>query len=515
VSAQADISQRNAPLPWVAVGVALLCFAILQAGAYSIVGGFEYPHDDPYIHMAIGEQIAAGGYGVHAGEVVAAASSPLFPALLTPFAGEPLQRYLPLFWNIMGLIAAAWLWGRILAVAGYHGAVGVAAAALGPLALNMVGLAHVGMEHMLHTAASLAIVLGLLTLIERGRVSLTLAAGVALSPLLRFEGLALAILAAAAVWLWGKRGAGLGLLALAVIPVALFCLFLVSQGLDPLPSSVRAKLANPHVEDPGLIGRLLERVGALWTERREQILGVILALAALFAFVPALKPRRALLGVVGLAGLAHFFVGRFGWIDRYEIYILVAMAAALLAVAAQARTRIWTGLVLVPMAMALFLYGPLVVRIYPGAGHAVHVQQAEMARFAKDFLKEPVAVNDLGYVAWANPDYVLDIWGLANAEALSLRLDQGAEPGWIGRLADNQGVRFAMVYDEWFRDELGAEWQLLGQLTTEVPHYYLGGSTVNFFLTSGDIDPARYRALLTDWAEDVPNGATFTLVEGS
>ncbi|MEM6695632.1 MAG: hypothetical protein AAF626_13305 [Pseudomonadota bacterium] len=496
-------------VPWAAVLVALAGFLALQTAAYLAVGGFEYPHDDPYIHLAIAEQITAGNYGVNAGEVAAAASSPLFPVLLTPFAGDPIQRYLPLAWNLMGLILAAWLWGAILARAGYRGVLGLVFALLGPIALNMVGLSHVGMEHMLHTAASLAIVFGLLRFVDESVITAPLAIGIALAPLLRFEGLALALFAALAVLLAGRRVGGAALVCLAILPLAAFCLFLISQGLEPLPSSVRAKLANPHVEEPGLLGRLFDRIAALWDQRREQILALMIALAVLFAFQPRLRPRRMLLVVTGLAALAHFFVGRFGWIDRYEIYILCALAAALLAVAALGRSHIWSMLVLVPMGIALFLYGPLAVRLYPGAGLAVKVQQAQMARFAKDYLQEPVAVNDLGYVAWANPNYVLDIWGLANAQALSLRLDQGAEPGWIGELTDAQDVRFAMVYDVWFSDELGADWRLLGQLETLVPSFYLGGDLVNFFLTDSETDPEPYRALLREWAEDLPPGARF------
>lgn len=508
-------------LPLAAAAAAGLAFVVLQIASMQIAGWvFEYPHDDPYIHLAIAEQIANGTYGVNAGEAAAAASSPLYPVLLTPFAGQPVQRYLPLLWNIAGLLAAAALWGRILWRAGYDDTGwGLAVAMLGPLALNMVGLAHTGMEHMLHTAASLAIVLGLVRFFDekswrgsaRAPIPAVLILGILCAPLLRFEGAALAILAAGAVAASGRLRAGLGLLVLAILPLALFCGFLVWLGLDPLPSSVRAKLAGGPAEGLGPAGYIAVKLGAVLTERREQILAVLIVLTGLFALLPEIRrsPRWPLLPVIGGAGIAHFFLGRFGWIDRYEIYILVTLSAGLLAAAGALRTRAFAGLVLIPMLMAGALYIPLVLNLYPGAGHAVHVQQAQMARFAKDYLKQPVAVNDLGYVAWANPDYVLDIWGLANADALRLRLDEGARPGWIGDLAAAQNVPFAMVYDHWFHDELGADWRLLGQLSTDVPAVYLGGTLVNFFLTDGQTDPAPYLEKLRAWAKDLPPGASF------
>ncbi len=492
----------------------------LQIAAFMVAGGaFEYPLDDPYIHLALAEQIAAGGYGVNAEEYAAAGSSPLFPLLLVPFAGEPVQRYLPLLWNVVGLLVAGLLWGRILWRAGYGAQrLGLVLAVLGPIALNFYGLAFLGMEHILHLAASLAIVLGLVRFAETGRIGAVLVLGVALAPVLRFEGLALAILAAGAVLVAGRRAAGAGLLALAILPVAGFCAMLLSMGLHPIPSSVYAKLAvMPEAQAGGPVGYVLAKLSAVVTNRREQILAGFLLVAVLFLLIPRIRAsnRLPLLLVLIGAGGAHLIFGRFGWLDRYEIYSLATMAAGLLAVAPAARIRLLPGLVLLPMAVALSLYLPLSVRLYPLAPRAVLVQQGEMARFAKEHLKQRVAVNDIGYVAWTNPAYVLDVWGLANREALRIRLEEGQPPGWLGPLATAQDVPFAMIYDKWFKDEVGADWRLLGQLSTDVPALYLGGTLVNFFLIDPDADAAPYLDALTAWQQDLPEGASFAFAQGT
>ena len=81
-----DTNPNKAPVLAGAIG-ALAAFMALTILAISRgVGGFEYPLDDPYIHMAVAEEIVSGGYGVNAGEYASAASSPLYPLLLTPFA---------------------------------------------------------------------------------------------------------------------------------------------------------------------------------------------------------------------------------------------------------------------------------------------------------------------------------------------------------------------------------------------------------------------------------------------
>jgi len=501
------------PISFLSVLVALMAFVFLQDASYVAANGvLEYPLDDPYIHLAMAEQLRAGGYGVNAGEYAAASSSPLFSVLLLPLVGTSWHAWLPFFWNLVGLIVAAWLWGRILWQAGYGaGPLGLGLAVAGPIALNMVGVAYVGMEHALHVAASLAIVLGLLRFLDEGRLTRILILGVLLSPLLRFEGLALALMAALVVIIRGRVLPGLGLAMLAVLPVAAFAYALTMLGLDPLPSSVSAKLALPH--DASMVDFIVAKVSSSLGERRVQALLGFLVVAAVLLFARPVRDagRHWLVLAVAGAGVAHFLLGRFGWMDRYEIYILCTMAAGLLAAVAVPGGRRLVLLPIAPMVYAMTIYLPLVLGAYPSAGNAVHLQQAQMGRFAKEFLREPVAVNDLGHVAWQNPDYVLDLWGLASREALRLRLED-PHAGWADELTDAQDVRFAMVYDHWFSDEIGDDWVLLGQLHLNAPSYFLGGKVVNFYLTR-PMDAAPYLEKLTAWSADLPDGATFEFTQ--
>ncbi len=494
---------------------ALASFAALQYVAFQIAGGvFQYPLDDPYIHMAIAEQMRAGGYGVNAGEYAAAASSVLYPLLLIPFAGEAAQRFMPLVWNAVGLGLAGYFWGRILWLSGYGaGRIGLLLALAGPLALHMVGLAFTGMEHALHLAASLAIVLGLIHLLDRGRITPILVAAILLAPILRFEGLALALLAAGVVVCRGRIMAGIGLAALAVVPVVAFSLYLTSLGLDPMPSSITAKLATGPQDSTGSSSWIASKLSGL-AGRPQQILVVFLAVAAALALFRGVRhsPRVWLLVVGVLAGGAHVLFAKFGWMDRYEIYILATLAAVTLAVAGISQIQMAPLLPAAAMLVSASFYVPLLITEYPKTTRAIEFQQGQMARFAKDFLKEPVAVNDLGLVVWQNPDYVLDLWGLANHEARRLRLS-GTQAFWPDALAQDKNVSVAMVYARWFQAGLGEDWVPLGTLRLRVRGTYLGAPHVQFFLTD-DIDPAPYLALLKDWQAGLPQGAEFVFAEG-
>jgi len=496
-----DLSFKSVRLPLAALVSALAAFVALQVRAYRVAGAFEYPLDDPYIHLAMAEQIRRGGYGVNAGEFAAASSSPLFPFLLAPLTDTPFARFLPLGLNLVGLVLAAWVWGRILDQVGYREMTsGLVLSVVGPLALNFAGVAFTGMEHSLHLAATLAIVSGLITFLDERHVGRMLIAGVVLSPLLRFEGLALALAAAVVVLAGRSARAGAGLILAAVAPVGGFALWLMALGLEPLPSSVTAKLSTSDSGPAGYVtSKLLQLAGS---SAAFAFVALVLVLAMSMRWTTAYRP---LVLAVGAASGAHLVLGRFGWMNRYEIYILAALAATVAAVSVN--VRISGRALAMTLLFAAFVYVPPQVLAYDDATFPVLLQHGEMTRFAHDHLAQPVAVNDLGKVAFQNPDYVVDLWGLANRDALRFRLD-GATPGWANTVTDAHDAKVAMVYDDWFGDDLADEWQLLGQLSLKVDKGQVARDTVSFYLTDPD-DAAPYVAMLEAWATDLPEHADF------
>lgn len=502
------------PLALFALIVGGLVFAALIFAGYFEAGlRIEYPLDDPYIHLAMAEQLAAGGYGVNAGEYAAASSSPLFSFLLLPFVGEPFHRFLPLAWNVIGLAIALVLWGRILWQSGWGtSAIAILVAAGGPLVLNMPGVAYVGMEHSLHLAASLAIVSGLITFLTDKKVNVILILGVLLSPVLRFEGVALAGMAGLIVLFHGRYLSGLVLGALAVLPLVGFAFWLTTLGLEPLPSSVSAKMAAPGGTSTGLSEFFAGKFALYLIEPRAQVLIFLCIVAVVFLMMPEMRQegRNWLVVAVLAAGVAHLLLGRFGWMNRYEVYVIASVAAGLFA--ASAGFKRLQLLPLLPLVYLFAIYLPQWTTGYVAAPKTVALQQVQMGRFAKDHYNAPVAVNDLGYVSWQNPNYVLDLWGLANHEARQLRL-HGTEQKWVDGLTEKHGTKVAMIYAEWFPGQLGDDWQLLGKLKLDGHSAFLASDTVSFFLT-GPEDPAEVLQQLKDWQSGLPAGVQFTFADG-
>jgi len=527
--------------PLTALGGALALYAILVVATIIATGGvFEYPLDDPYIHLALAEQIAQGNYGINAGEMSSPGSSPLFPLLLTPFAGSPVQRFLPALWNLVGLAVSAWLWGRLLFEAGYARVgwrrFGYAIAGLGPAVLLMPQVALLGMEHALHAAAALAVVLGLMRHFagERPGGPTLVVVGALLSSAFRFEAMALGLLAGVALFFTGRRGAGVLAALCAFLPIIVFMGVLTSLGLDPTPSSVQVKLEGDTVG-------VQSPIASFFLDRLLNLLkpGGILVVVLI---VSLLVMRRVLAGVgenrfgwlavtvIG-AGVAHLLVGQIGWMNRYEHYLVVGLVASLVALLprvdlepASPRTSPPTpaprpaprpafAIALAAIFIAPFYaYQPGGTVHLPGGAQAIFTQQGQMARFARDVLDAPVAVNDIGRVAWRNPNYVLDLWGLASSEAREIRLGHPT-PGWTGNLTEKHDVPVAMVYDHWFQGATGPDWVRMGQFELTVPTRFLGGPAVGFYATTpASVD--KLRAKLLEWIPTLAPDSRFIWEEG-
>jgi hypothetical protein len=85
-----------------------------------------------------------------------------------------------------------------------------------------------------------------------------------------------------------------------------------------------------------------------------------------------------------------------------------------------------------------------------------------MHRFAVNYYKKPVAVNDLGYVSYKNNNYVLDLWGLASIDALKYRKTNHSSE-WVNKLTKSNDIELAMIYEDWFKS-ISDDWIKIGEL---------------------------------------------------
>lgn len=129
-----------------------------------------------------------------------------------------------------------------------------------------------------------------------------------------------------------------------------------------------------------------------------------------------------------------------------------------------------------------------------------------MHRFATDFYKGNVAVNDLGLVSYrlGAGRYVLDLGGLASLEtARELHKDAA----WLQGTATRHHVGLVMIYPGLL--PIPTTWVKLGVVCNLRPPVALGGPCVDYYAS----DPADSAALTTSFAafaKTLPAGTAVT-----
>jgi hypothetical protein len=529
----------EARLSLAVAGALLAVIAAIVVAIMLLCGGhFLYSADDPYISLSLGWHIGHGHYGINDGEVSSPSSSILYPFVLAGFAWTALQPWVPLALNALAAAGTAALFAIILCGTGIitrrnqlmPAAIFVVSLCL---AINLVGLVFMGLEHPLHALTSVAVVFGLARALEGKRTPPWLVAAIVLAPLWRFEGLALSALAIFALALVGRwRAAGAALAGIAVT-VGAYAIAMHAMGLPLLPSSVMVKsyLFEPDgagAPPLGLLQSVLDNLRLTLPARYIVLLIVVVALhpplRALGVLSRDASDRLGLwhewifAAVVTGALLAHLLFGARGWFSRYEDYAVALGAAGAIILWHRAiKELLMPGrpLILAVGCIALFAVDPYYIRTTistPLISRSIYERQYQMHRFAVDFYRAPVAVNDLGWVGYRNPNYVLDLWGLGSESARRARLVTH-EPGWMDRLAQAHHVGVAMIYANWFEQDIPASWQPLAMLepADSGSGASVGEDKITFFATSAAAVPDA-QAALQRFAAAIGPAARLTLL---
>jgi hypothetical protein len=348
-----------------AVLAALASFVALWLLAAGQVGqAFQFPLGGSNMRLALVEPMLGAGSDGTAGGYAPATTSPLYPLLLQLAPGVELKRLLALVWNVTGLVLAAGVWGMLLLESRLAQAApraALALAALAPTALNMPGVALTGGEHMLHIAASLAIVLGLFRFVRSGRLGAILLLAVLLAPLLRPEALAMVVLSGGVVAALGTWRQALALMSLGLLPLFGFAVLGGAPLVAFLPGLGAGGLGGNNIA----AASGFDLIAATFVSNIRTDAGQVLLALSVLAIVASSVLRvtgdqRRLVITMGLfaggTGLAQLLFGQTGWLNHAAVYATSSVVATLLMLAgltwAQApRARSMLGAVGVVMAL--------------------------------------------------------------------------------------------------------------------------------------------------------------------
>jgi len=496
-------------------------------------GVFTYTLDDPYIHLALAENIAHGHYGINPGEISAPSSSIVWPFLLVPAAREAWGRFLPLALNIIFCGLAAWRIGRIVdgwagigrqfsapsthrgetAMNGAHGHLScgwlgrMLLAATLMLVANLAGLTFVGMEHGLQVLLAILCAEGLIEAFAGRRIPWWCLVAAAVGPMVRYENFAL--LVAVAIALVGQRRGRTAaqMVGLSLIGPALFSIFLVSHGLSALPSSVLLKTsvnAPPGSSWMAVVRRMY------WVQVHEPAWWEQLLVAGVLATLLTLereRVRRSVLTGTLVAAFLQLTVGHVNWFFRYEVYAMIF--TVLVAATALVETkRLWWGTITVGL-LALGTPYKYALSDTPAAASNVFQQQYQMHRFVTEFYRHTVAVNDLGLVSYRRPTgiYVLDLYGLASPEAAH---EKHKNAGWMDEITNQHQAGLAMIYPDWYEEGAPDDWEPLGTMCITGERLSVAYRCVVFYSTAvGDTE--EMRSELADFTRTLPKSVKMTL----
>ncbi|MEY4763966.1 MAG: hypothetical protein RI907_639 [Pseudomonadota bacterium] len=464
-------------IAWAWVGV--LALTAVSVGWAD--GAAVYSLDDPYIHLALARSIQQGGYGINPGEWASPSSSPLWPWLL---AVVPVgaMAWAPWCINAVCAVATTWVMRQALRGPWLPERWQAPAAVLAAFGVNAFGLVMTGMEHSLQVA----LVAFMAWRVTQRRFDVWLYAAMAVGPLVRYE--VAALTAPLAVWLWwahGRRWGPLLATGVAVAGLLAFSLWLHHLGLPWLPSSVLAKNAERKVlvnvlSSPGFYF-LLWWLWRTTDDRRDWWLLMALPLAGFLV------------------------LGRVGWLGRYEAF----MAAWLLVMALHAASRYpwgraqaepprvgvpqWPVRWLLGLCLCVPALWTCTLRT-PQACLNTQRQQVVMAELARQ-LGRPVAVNDLGLVAWRSGQHVVDLWGLGSPEVLARRLQHTVPPEvWMDEVTRAKGVSHAFIFERWF-PKVPPGWTKVGELRLNVDTVVLPSKVVSLYATTPEAASALREAM--------------------
>ncbi len=513
---------RRIPVIFASIWLSVFLLELLVT-SYACNGHFVFTLDDPYIHLAVADHILSGGYGVNGSEYSSPSSSIIWPYFVALTEALQLGVFGPLLINAIAAFATVVSLLCFLESIGFlddrrERIFSYAIALLAVFITSAIALPMTGMEHSVHVWASVVTFVGLAGAARGQPPGAVCFVALVLLPLIRFEGMAFALAAIGGFAFLGQRRFAALAAVTILCSLGAYFVLMASRGLPLLPSSV---LLKSHIAEQAYAGssafgavlqHLLVSFGSPYG-RRLIILGLAIACGAWI--LRADRRAFAVCIVVLIAIGAHLAFGEYDWFHRYEVYIIALAALALLYVTAEvgplldvAQRSVMRMAVALLIAFASMPYVLAAIQT-PLAARNIYDQQYQMSIFAQRLYRQPVAVNDLGLVAYKNPNFVLDLWGLGSEKVRRAKLSGEFGPVQMAALAEEYNVGLVMIYDSWFPLGVSSSWKKIAVLHTD--HVTAAVGEVAFYMTPA-ADTQRVATALTAFKNLLPSRDNLELV---
>lgn len=232
--------------------------------------------------------------------------------------------------------------------------------------------------------------------------------------------------------------------------------------------------------------------------------------------------EKPLFDILILASMAHLFAARFGWLFRYEAYLLTVMSMLyipLMSPILAARKELGRACqAAVISGLALLLFG-LSVRfclgsyITPKHAWGIRYQHLEMAKFIQEYFpRGRILAIDIGAITYFCKDItLLDLWGLDSLEVARARAKQALVPEFLVRFARKERAEIGVLQEPFFKPHgLPQSWNKVAVWHT--PPAYNGIESVSFYAMDEEFarklkeDLSRFKLPSADRLEFMKSG---------
>jgi hypothetical protein len=480
-------------------------FAIQLFEVFRVTQGQQlYPLDDVYIHAAVAKNLLLHHiYGVTSFRYSFPSSSILWPFIVAlGFALVGVRAWVPLALNVLFSILFLAFADRLLKVLAPSISPRLRFACLFLLVLGvpLVGLTFEGMEHVLQALA----ILLLLYCYHRCQAYRTatwwalLALFAAFAVSVRYESL-FSVLVIALLLVWRRQWAGaIAVGSCALVPVVAFGIFAIRHGSTFLPAPLLLKTSSSTQTSAFTAARNLFSSYAMLSGISVCFLtsmGVLLYLVCRPA--KRTRPLRDLFVILFGTFLLHAQLAQFGWLFRYEAYLLattVVLSCAALAILLDQPNALssisghrWKVGSTALLAVALAGRAESMLRGVPRNARAIYEQQYQTARFLAAFYPgQVVGLNDIGAPDFYTDIRCVDLLGLASSDVAQLRRSGQFSRQSVADLAQQRGIRIAALYPGMFAGRIPDTWIPVSTLVVTDPgKVQLGERKVTLYATNG------------------------------
>ncbi len=452
-------------------GVAAMLVALAVVVAVSLVrthGHLAYVIDDAAIHLSLASNLAHHAtWGVVPHHYESASSSPAWTALLAAFAvvlPRSLFEYTPI---AMSALAAIWLivvLGReqtVLGTRSWQWLQMLAVATLTVGVLFVPGLTMTGMEHVLHCALVVQVVVLFGRAAEGRPLNRWAYPMLAVATMTRYEtafvaaGLALAqalplldatVRTQRAAWMAAARRASAISLA-SLGPIAAFGCVNVAMGQEVFPNAIIHKTLLARGSNNASYGLF----ATLTSIATDPLVMLFFAAAVVYVLVSYRRPPTRQLvyaTVLVVAVPLHSGLGHYGWFERYQSYLIAVGVLFVLSMLGTVLSARSAHLVAVGVLALAVVAAPTKLHLLtdiPLASDNTYAQRYQAGLFLDRFYRgQTVATGELGYISFYHHGPLTDVFGLGDYAVLARR-----ERGNLDAAYFEQLIRDAPCRSSW------------------------------------------------------------------